>query len=112
MLPEPMLQFTIDNDRDSHSVSLRTMLEAHVIYERMSAAKKFSLHLLAIVGVVVWVGAEWPSLLPARLLDSALALWVGLLFFAVLATLEEWLWHRKVARYRDKHQAKQMEGAR
>ena len=106
-----MLQFTINRDRDPNSASLRRLLEAHVIYEQMVAANKFSLHLLAIVGVVIWVGAEWPAFLSPQLLDSALAIWVGLLFFAMLATVEEWLWHRKVARYRDEHQARQKEGA-
>jgi membrane protein implicated in regulation of membrane protease activity len=106
-----MLQFTINRDRDPDSASLHRLLEAHVVYERMAAAKKFCLDLLAFVGVVVWLGAMWPALLPQRVLDSALAVWVSLLFFAVLATVEEWLWRRKVARYRDEHQAKQKEGA-
>lgn len=100
-----MLQFTINKDRDPNDMSLRGLFEAHVIYERMAAAKNFSLYLLATVSVIVWVGAMWPFFLPARLLDSALALWVGLLFFVVLATVEEWLWHRKVARYRNEHRA-------
>ncbi|HEY2922459.1 MAG TPA: hypothetical protein VGK77_26050 [Candidatus Binatia bacterium] len=104
-----MLQFNINRDRDPHGASLRRLLEAHVTYERMSAAKKFCLHLLAVVGVVVWLGAMWPALLPPRLLESAFALWGAVLFFAVLAGVEEWLWHRKVARYRSEHQAKQEE---
>ena len=107
-----MLQFTINKERDPADTSLRKMLEAHLIYERMSAAKKFSLHVLAIVSVVVWVGAKWPDLLPPKVLDSTLVLWVGLLFFAVLAGVQEWLWHRRVARYRSEHQAKQREPAK
>jgi hypothetical protein len=106
-----MLQFTINRDLDPDGASLRRLLEAHVIYERMSGAKKFSLHLLAIVGVVVWVGAMWPALLPSQVLEPALALWGVLLFLAILASVEEWLWHRKVERYRREHQAGQKEGA-
>jgi membrane protein implicated in regulation of membrane protease activity len=79
-------------------------LEAHAVYERMAAAKKFALHLLAVVGVIVWLGAEWPQMLPPRVLDSALAVWAALLFFCVLGTVEEWLWHRKVSRYIDEQQ--------
>jgi membrane protein implicated in regulation of membrane protease activity len=104
-----MLQFTIGRDRDPNRASLRSLLEAHAVYERMAAAKKIFFDLLAFVGVVVWVGAMWPALLPLRVLDSALALWVGFLFFAILTTVEEWLWYRKVARYRDEQQAKQKE---
>ena len=57
-----------------------------------------------------WIGAEWPQLLPARVLDSALAVWAGLLFFCVLATFEEWLWHRKVSRYIDEQQTQHKPG--
>jgi hypothetical protein len=106
-----MLQFTLKRDRDPNDASLRRLLEAHVVYERMSGAKKFSLHLLAIVGAVLWVGAMWPALLPPQVLYSALMLWLGLLFFAILASIEEWLWHRKVARYRSDQQTKQKSGA-
>jgi hypothetical protein len=41
----------------------------------------------------------WPAALPAAVLDDALALWIALVCFAVLATAEEWLWRRRVARY-------------
>ncbi len=107
-----MLQFTINTDRDANDMPLRRLLEAHVVYERMAAAKRFSLHLLAIVGVVVWIGAEWPFFIPLRLLDAALALWLGLFFFAILANFEAWIWNRKVTDYRNQHQAKQKEDAR
>lgn len=107
-----MLQFTINKNLDRDGTSLRRLLEAHLIYERMSAAKKFSLHLLAVVGVVVWVGAMWPALLPPRLMESASELWGAVLFFTVLASVEEWLWHRKVARYHLEHRAKQKEDAK
>lgn len=104
-----MLHFTINRDLNPNGASLRKLLKAHVIYERMTAAKKFSLYLLAIVGVVLWVGTMWPAFLPPRALDFALALWGGLLFLAILASVEEWLWHRRVARYRSEHQARQKE---
>ncbi|HKA35112.1 MAG TPA: hypothetical protein VKH64_18000 [Candidatus Binatia bacterium] len=102
-----MLKFTIQHPFDPNNASLRRLLEAHVVYERMTAAKKFGLHLLAAVGAIVWLGAEWPQFLPARVLDSALAVWAALLFFCVLATVEEWVWHRKVSRYIDEQQTKQ-----
>jgi membrane protein implicated in regulation of membrane protease activity len=107
-----MLQFTTNRDLDPDGASLRKLLEAHVIYERMSGAKKFCLHLLAIVGLVVWVGAMWPAVLPSQVLEPVLALWGGLLFFAILASAGEWLWHREVERYRRERQASQKEGAR
>jgi hypothetical protein len=104
-----MLQFTVQKDLDPNSASLRRLLEAHLTYVKMSAAKSFFLHLLAVVSVAVWIAAMWPGVLPLQVLDSALALWVVLLFFAVLTSVEEWLWHRKVARYRSEHPPKQKE---
>jgi hypothetical protein len=101
-----MLQFTVDPAREPDGASLRRLLEAHVVCERMASAKRASLHLLAVVGIVVWLGAAWPSLISAQLLDAALALWALLLFLAILATVEEWLWQRKVARYRAEQQRK------
>ena len=106
-----MLQFTVHKDLDPDSASIRRLLEAHLTYARMSAAKTFVLHLLAVVSVAVWVGAMWPAMLPPGVLDSALALWVALLCFAILASIEEWLWHRKVARYQSERRAKQNLGA-
>jgi hypothetical protein len=100
-----MLQFTVDKERNPNSPALRRLLEAHVVYERMSSAKKFSLHLLTIVGLVIWIGAEWPAFLPPRVFDCALALWIGLLFLALLASVEQWFWHRKVDRYRREQRA-------
>lgn len=106
-----MLQFTVHNDLDPDGASVRRLLEAHLTYARMSAAKSFALHWLAVVSVALWVGAMWPGALSLQLLDSALALWVALLLFVVLTSVEEWLWHRKVAHYRSAHQSKQEEGA-
>jgi hypothetical protein len=96
-----MLQFTLDPEHQPDSATLRRLLEAHVVYERMASAKRVALHLLAIVSVVVWLGAMWPSLLPAKILDPALVIWAALLLIAVLAAVEERLWDRKVARFRD-----------
>jgi len=106
-----MLQFTIHKELDPDRASVRRLLEAHLTYVRMSAAKSWFLHLLAVVSVAVWVGAMWPAVLSLPVLDSALALWVALLFFAILASIEEWLWHRKGARYRDERRAQQKEDA-
>jgi polyferredoxin len=106
-----MLQFTVHQELDPDSGSLRRLLEAHLTYARMSAAKSLFLHLLAVVSVAVWFGAMWPGVLPLRVLDSALALWVSLLFFAMLTSIEEWLWRRKVTRYRSERHPKQTENA-
>ena len=101
------MQFTIHSDIISDRSSLRPLLEAHLKYERMSAAKSRYLHLLAIVGVWVWLGAMWPSLLPVQVEEFVLVLWGVLLLIAVWASVETWAWHRKMTRYLSEHEAKQ-----
>jgi len=101
------VQFTIHRDTISDRSSLRPLLEAHFKYERMSAAKSRYLHLLAIVGVWVWLGAMWPSLLPVQVEEFVLVAWGVLLLLAVWASVETWAWHRKMTRYLSEHEAKQ-----
>ena len=103
------MQFTINRDLDPDRSSLRPLLEAHFKYERMSAAKSRYLHLLAIVGVWVWLGAMWPSLLPAQVEEFVLVVWGVLLLIAAWASVETWAWHRRMTRYLSEHQAKQRE---
>lgn len=100
-----MPHFTCD-DAGEGDRAVRRLLEAHRRYARMSGAKTFALHLLAVVSVALWIGAMWPTLLPAPVLDDALALWIALGCFAVFATVEEWLWRRRVAQYRLERQAR------
>ena len=106
------MQFTINRDLDPDRSSLRPLLEAHCKYERMSAAKSRYLHLLAIVGVWVWLGTVWPSLLPAQVEEFVLVVWGVLLLIAAWVSVETWAWHRRMTRYLIEHQAKQRERAR
>ncbi|HEX9443181.1 MAG TPA: hypothetical protein VGA73_03635 [Candidatus Binatia bacterium] len=106
-----MLQFVQKQDDDPNGAALRSLLDAHVRYQRVSAAKKIYLHLLAAVGALVWMGALWPALLPVQVEDFALALWGGLFLLILWASFDEWSWHRRVENYRKEQQAKQAEGA-
>ena len=101
------MQFTINRDLDPDGASLGPLLEAHVKYERINAARSRYFQLLAIVGFWVWVGAIWPSLLPAPVEDLVLVLWGVLLLIAAWASVEAWAWHRKMTHYLREHQAKQ-----
>lgn len=85
--------------QDDGESAVRRLLEAHQRYARMSGAKTFALHLLAVVSVALWIGAMWPAILPTVVLDDALGIWLALLLFAVLASAEEWIWRRRVAQY-------------
>ena len=105
------MQFTINRELDPDGSSLRPLLEAHDKYERVSAAKSRYLHLLAIVGVLVWLEAIWPSLLPVQLEEFVLMIWGALLLLAVWASIATWTWHRKMTHYLSEHQARQKDRA-
>jgi hypothetical protein len=98
-----MLQFTISKDADR--AKFRALFEAHYTYERMSGTRSFCVHLLALVGVFVWLGVCWPSLLPAQAHVFAAECWGVLLFITILASAEEWRWYRRRARYLTDYQA-------
>ncbi|HEY6197748.1 MAG TPA: hypothetical protein VI231_03995 [Candidatus Binatia bacterium] len=95
--------FTVHEPEADQAV--RRLLEAHRRYARMSGAKTFALHLLALVSLALWIGAMWPAVVPMPVLDDALAVWIAVLCFAVLTSIEEWLWRRRVARYQFDRQA-------
>jgi hypothetical protein len=101
------MRFTINRDLDPDGSSLRPLLEAHVRYERINAARSRYLQLLAIVGFWVWLGAILPSVLPAPVEEFVLVLWGVLLLIATWVSAEAWAWRRKMTRYLREHQAKQ-----
>jgi len=100
-----MLQFTTSKGLERDRSKLRALLEAHYAYDRMSAARSVSVHLLALVSVFVWLAACWPSLFSAQAQAFAVELWGVFLFIALLAGTEEWRWHCRRARYLAEYQA-------
>ena len=92
------MHISIDRERDPDRSKLRVLLETHEAYERMSAARSLAVHLLAVVGVMVWLGASWPMLLPGQGKAFVLALWGALLCVGILAGMKEWIWYRRLER--------------
>ena len=73
------MEFTIDKEREPDDSILRTLLEAHMKYERTNNAKSVCLHLLAIVGILVWFEAMWPAIIPGPMETFVLTVWGALL---------------------------------
>jgi hypothetical protein len=99
-----MRQIPLDSKRDLDGSKLRALLESHSEYEWMSATRSFFIHLSAFASVLLWLGARWPSLLPAWVQAGALTLWESLFCIAASAGIGEWIWRsrreRGVAAYR------------
>src|SRR5262245_66339814 len=88
-----MIQIPLDTKLDPDGSKLRVLLEAHYEYEQMSATRSFFMHLLAFASVLLWLGASWPSLLPARVQAFALALWESLFCLTDVAGMGAWNYH-------------------
>jgi hypothetical protein len=77
---------------------LRSVLEGEFAYERMGTARSLFFHLLAIVGVLIWLEAIWPDLLPPEGRFFTLVLWGSILFVALWAAIEEYFSRRRLKR--------------
>jgi hypothetical protein len=101
------MQFTLNREHDPEGSLLRPLLDAHLKYERTNSAKSMYLHLLAVVGLFLWVAAMWPDFIPGQIEELVLTLWGVLFVLLARASFETWTWHRKLMRYLRQHQAKQ-----
>jgi hypothetical protein len=93
------LGFTIDKTRDPDGETLRGVLAAQLAYERMRAARSWFIHLLALVGVIIWLEAIWPDLVAADVRVFTLAVFGGILFLSIRTVIEEVVSRRRLARY-------------
>jgi hypothetical protein len=93
------LGFTFDKTRDPDGETLRGVLAAQFAYQRMRAARSWFTHLLAVVGVIVWLEAIWPDLLPADIRFFTLVVFGGILFLVIRAAIEEVVSRRRLKRY-------------
>ena len=89
-----MLEFTLN--KDDRDKSLHSLLQAHISYEQMSARRSFCVHALALGSVFIWVGACWPSFLPAPVQEFVHEFWGIVFCIAIVAGVEEWKWHRRL----------------
>lgn len=87
-----ILQFTINKDSDPDGSKLHRLLQAQLTCERMGAARSLFAHLLAITGVVIWLEAIWPHLLPPDIRFFVLVVFGGILFLALRVIIEEVIW--------------------
>jgi hypothetical protein len=81
------------------------MLETHIAYERMSAARSILVHLLAFMGVIIWVEAISPDLLPSEGRLFTIIIWGSFLFVAVWVAVEEYFLWRKLTELARKGEA-------
>ena len=86
---------TVTEDPDRSK--LRAVLEAQFAYERMATARSWFAHLLAVLGVVLWLEAIWPAFLPPGIRFFALTLFGGVLFLTLPTAIAEFVSQRKLS---------------
>jgi len=94
-----MLEVACKRRLEPDRSQLRRVLDAQVVYERMRATRFMLVHLLAFVGVVVWILAISPDLLPQRARHFTFILWGSFLFLTISVVVEEYVLWRKLSRY-------------
>jgi hypothetical protein len=99
MKSEEILELRINKQLDPDRSQLRRVLEAQVAYERMKTGRSMLVHLLAFVGVAIWLEATSPGLLPDDLRIFAVVLWGSFLFLTVWVAVEEYVLWRKFSAY-------------
>jgi hypothetical protein len=97
--PPMKLGFTIDKTRDPDVETLRSVLAAQFVHERMRATRSWFIHLLAVAGVIIWLETIWPDLVPADIRVFTLAVFGGILFLSIRAAIEEVVSRRRLKRY-------------
>ena len=65
----------------------------------MSAARSLCAHLLAVIGVALWLDEVWPGLLPRDVRTVALILGGGFLVMTLWFGIEEYFSGRKLKTY-------------
>jgi uncharacterized membrane protein (DUF485 family) len=94
-----MPQFRASQTPPDDETKLLMLLQAQYTYKRMSMARSCSVHILALVSVLVWLVAYWPAFFPAHMYAFTGALWGVVLFLVIVISAEEWKWYRRRARY-------------
>ena len=107
-----MGSFTFTVPQRADKKKLQALIEAQLIYERMNEARLFFVHVLAIIGALVWLCICWPTLFSQNTRAFILALWgtCGLATFVV--SVWQWVWHRRRADRLTDYEAMPREGTR
>ena len=86
---------------------LEAVLAAQMVYKRVYAGRLLLVHLLAVIGVLLWVSAAWPVLFLESTRAFILALWGTCGLAALFVSIVEWVWYRRRVRCLAEYEAAQ-----
>jgi hypothetical protein len=106
-----MATFTFPVLPSADREKLQALIEAQLLYERMNETRLFLVHVLALMGALLWLCLYWPPLFSQSTQAFILALW-GTCGLATLAvSLWQRSWHHRRADCLAEYEAKQREEA-
>ena len=93
-----MGSFTFSVPQGADRKKLQALIEAQFMYERMNEARLFFVHVLAIIGVPLWLYIWWSTVFSQTARAFILTLWsvCGLATLAV--SVLQWVWYRRRTR--------------
>jgi len=92
------LRFWVNRDRDPKGAQVRAILAAQFAHERMQAISLLLVHALVPVGLVVWIAAVRPGLLPSWATELSELGWGGGLIGLIVAVVRGRLYGKQARR--------------
>ncbi len=105
-----MGSFTFTVPPGADKKKLRALIEAQFIYERMNEARLFFIHVLAVIGALVWLCICWPTLFSQDTRAFILALWSTCSLATLAVSVLQWVWYRRRAHRLAEYEATPREG--
>jgi hypothetical protein len=99
-----IVELRINKARDPDRSKLRALLETEFSYERMRTARILFVHLVALLGAVVWLDAVWPGLFSGDMRFFVLTVWAAAVCVALFVAMEELIWRRRLSRLTSEQQ--------
>ena len=100
-----MLRFWVNHGQDPKGTRLREMLSAQFSYERMQVISALLVYALVVIGVLVWIAAVQPGLLPSWLSQLSEAAWGAGLLGLILAIVRGRLCEKRARRLAEESQS-------
>ena len=101
--------FTVHPEADREK--LHALLAAQLLYERMNETRLFLVHVLALMGALLWLCLCWPPLFSQSTQAFLCTLWGACGLVTLAVSLWQLSWHHRRADRLAEYEAKQREEA-
>ena len=90
-----MGSFTFKVPPGADKKKLEALVATQLMYERLNEARLFCVHVLAIIGALVWLCLGWPVLFSQHARAFILALWSTCGLATLGVSICQWVWHHR-----------------